>query len=212
MAANARTALAACLLESLLLIVVLRWDGLSRRQERQAKFITLSLVIAFGLALAMLLLSVGLLSRFYSIVDDSSLARVQVYEIFDYVSWTDILFGMDASVLLQVVREKIGIQHIESAPVYFTLLMGLPMAILFTLIVLSYMRRLIGGAATSAKIGSILIILVDLTNNAFATKSVDVLLVSVLLVGLGKVVDTSVTSRRQVMAKAGRSPQVVLRD
>lgn len=185
-AANARTALAACLLEALLLILFLRWKGLSPRHELQAKLITLLLVIALGSVLVILLLSAGLLSRFYSIVDDSSLARVEIYEIFAYVSWKDILLGMNAGDLIQIVNEKIGIPHIESAPVYFIMLMGLPMAVLFTLIVISYIRCLLMGTATAAKIGTTLIILVGLTNNAFATKSVDVLLVSVLLIGLGK--------------------------
>jgi hypothetical protein len=186
-AANARTALAASLLAIFLLIFLLRWRGLSPRDEFVAKFITLSLVLVLGAALTILLLSLGLLSRFHSVVDDSSLARLQVYEVFQYVSWKDILIGMDAADLLQIVNEKVGIQHIESALVYFVMLMGLPMAILFILIIVSYVRCLLTGTATAAKIGVVLILLVDLTNNAFATKSVDVLLISILLVGLGRV-------------------------
>jgi hypothetical protein len=112
---------------------------------------------------------------------------LQVYEVFQYVSWKDILAGMDAADLLQIVNEKVGIQHIESALVYFVMLMGLPMAILFILIIVSYMRCLLTGTATAAKIGVVLILLVDLTNNALATKSVDVLIISILLVGLGRV-------------------------
>ena len=185
-AANARAPLAASLLAIFLLILLLRWQGLSPGQEIQAKLVTLLILLAVGATMAIFLLSVGLLSRFNSIVDESSLARVQVYDVFYYVSWKDILIGMDAADLIRIVNEKVGIQHIESALVYFVMLMGLPLAVMFTLVIVSYMRRLLIGSALAAKIGVILVILVDLTNNAFATKSVNVLIISVLLVGLGK--------------------------
>jgi hypothetical protein len=88
--------------------------------------------------------------------------------------------------LLRIVNEKVGIEHIESAPVYFVLLMGLPMAVVFTIVVVGYILRILKGTAIPTRIGVSALLLVDLSNNAFATKSVDVLILSILVVGLGR--------------------------
>ena len=204
-AANARTALAACLVETVLLILFSRWGNLSRRRELQAKFATLLAALVLGVVLTGLFLSMGLLSRFTSVVDDSSLARIQIYAVFDYVTWKDIFFGMRAADLMQIVNEKVGLQYIESVPVFFIMLMGLPIAILFTLVIIGYLLRLLGGAVAAARISAILMILVDLSNNAFATKSVNLLLLAVLVVGLGKISDAGTPGR--VIPRTGRSLQ-----
>lgn len=209
-AASARTALVVSVVEIVLLVLFLRWPNFSPGRERMAKLITLLAMLALGAVMVVILLSVGLLSRFTSTVDDNSLARVQIYDVFSYVAWRDIFLGMDSTDLMQVVNEKVGLPHIESAPVFFIMLMGLPMAILFTVVVVGYILRLFKGTAAAARIGASVIIVIDLSNNALGTKSIDILLLTVLIIGLGKATQTSripMTSptRKPLTHRAGRS-------
>lgn len=196
-AASARVALAASVLEILLLILFVRWPNLPPKREWQAKLILLFVMLLLGAILAVALLSVGLLSRFSSVVDTNSMARVQIYEVFRYVSWKDLFLGMNAADLLQIVNEKVGLEFIESAPVFLVMLMGLPMAIFFTLVLIGCILRILRGTAAAAKITAAVFLLIDLTNNALATKTVDILLLFVLVVGLRK-------AGQAVRAPAGR--------
>lgn len=197
--ANARAALAACILEILLLILFVRWRSLPPRRELQAKLVALFAVILLGALLLIALLSLGFLSRFDSVVDNSSMARIQIYEVFRYISWKDLFLGMNSTDLLRVVNEKVGLPAIESVPVFFVTLMGLPMAIAFTIVVVGYVLRLLHGTPVAAKIGVTLLFVVDLTNNALATKSTNILILSALLIGLGaRGIVTSETSTGSV--------------
>ncbi|MGK9051413.1 VpsF family polysaccharide biosynthesis protein [Xaviernesmea oryzae] len=182
-AAGARLALMLSAVEILLLLLFVRWPKLSARHERQAKFIALLVTFVIGAVLIAVLLAGGLLSRFSSVVDENSLARVRIYQIFSYVGWKEILTGMDATDLLTLVNEKLGLPFIESAPVIIIMLLGLPAAIVFTLIVIRYVLRLLRGTPAAAKIGASIFILVDLSNNALATKTPDIILLTILIVG-----------------------------
>jgi len=183
-AAGARLALMLSTVEILLLLLFVRWPKLSPRHERQAKLIAFFATIFVGSVLAVLLLSVGLLSRFSSVVDDNSMARVRIYEVFNHVSWNDILFGMNSADLLRIVNEKVGLPFIESAPVIIIMLQGLPAAIFFTIVVARYILRILRGAPIAAKIGAATFILVDLSNNALANKTPDIILLTILIIGL----------------------------
>jgi hypothetical protein len=193
--ANARSALAASCLEILLLILIMPWPNLKPGREWRAKAITLFATLLLGVLFMTALLSLGFLSRFDSVVDSSSLARVQIYEIFHYVSWKDILLGMDGAELARIVKEKVGLDYIESAPVFFIMLMGLPMAIAFTVIVIGFIQRLLRGAPLPAKIGATVFLIVDLTNNALATKTADMMLLAILVIGLRNSLGTAPASR-----------------
>ena len=198
-AASARVALMASALEILALILFLRWPNLPPRRELQAKLVVLFFTLLLGAALAVVLLSVGLLSRFSSVVDTNSMARVQIYEVFHYVTWKDFLLGMNVADLLQIVNEKVGLELIESAIVYFVLLMGLPMSIVFALIVIGYVACILKGTAAAARIGALIFLMIDMTNNALATKTVDILLLTVLVVGL--------RNTRQMASAPARPPR-----
>ncbi|MGB3874257.1 MAG: VpsF family polysaccharide biosynthesis protein [Shinella zoogloeoides] len=206
-AASARVALMASTLEILALILFLRWPNFPPRRELQAKLIVLFFTLVLGAALAVLLLSVGLLSRFSSVVDTNSMARVQIYEVFHYVSWKELLLGMNAADLLKIVNEQVGLEFIESAPVFIIMLMGLPMAIVFAIILIGYFLRILRGTELAARIGAVIFLLIDMTNNALATKTVDILLLTVLVVGLRKATQAAPASAttRQPAARATTS-------
>jgi len=190
-AAGARFALMLSAAEVLLLLLFLRWPKLSRRHERQAKLIAFFATIFIGVILTIFLLSVGMLNRFSAVVDDSSMARVKIYEVFTYVSWKELFFGMNSADLLKIVNEKVELPFIESAPVIIIMLQGLPAAIFFTIVVVRYILRILRGMPLAAKIGAATFILADMSNNALANKTPDIILLTLLIVGLRSAVHSA---------------------
>ena len=71
---------------------------------------------------------------------------------------------------------------IESAPVVITLLLGLPLAIVFTILVGWTIFRLVKGAPLAAWIGTSAFLLTSLSNNTLSSKTPVVTIIVVLLV------------------------------
>ena len=77
-------------------------------------------------ALLGFLLSFGLLERFQDgLLDESAMARVNVYGLFDLVSWNDILFGTDIGMIRNLALQHFDLQFIESAIVMLVFQLGL---------------------------------------------------------------------------------------
>lgn len=181
-ASGARTALILTVAEILVLLLFLPWRGLALAHERQAKFVTLFLVMIAGGAIIAIMFAAGLMSRFGStIFDENFMARVTIYNVFDFVSWKELLFGMNADDLLRIVNEQLNLPTIESAPVVITLLLGAPLAVLFAIFLFRFLLRLLWGAPLPAWIGSLTFLLAALSNNALSSKAPDITIVVVLL-------------------------------
>lgn len=182
-ASGARFALLAAAAEVLVMLIVLPWPGLTRRHARQAKGAVLLLTLVGGPALFAVLASGGLLDRFSgSLVDDNFMVRVTIYRIFDYTTWKDILFGMRPDDLLAIVHEKLHLPAIESAPIVMLLLFGLPVALLFTALLVWTLRRLLQAAPMAAWIGTLAFLAAALSNNTLSSKTPVVAILVVLLV------------------------------
>lgn len=182
-ASGARFALLAAGAEIVLMLVALPWPGLTRRHARQAKAAVLLFTFVGGPLLVAGLGSAGLLDRFSSsLVDDNFMVRVTIYRVFDYTSWNDILFGMQPDDLLAIVHGKLHLPTIESAPVVILLLLGLPLALLFTALLIWTLRRLLKGGPMAAWIGTLAFLAAALSNNTLSSKTPVVAMVVVLLV------------------------------
>ncbi|MEB2844604.1 hypothetical protein GAO09_03225 [Rhizobiales bacterium RZME27] len=181
-ASGARTALVLASLEIVLLLFLVRWPKLSERDERKAKRLAFLVAAVMGGVLFAGLLAGGFLSRFQGASTDGNfMARIDIYRIFGFVSWKDIMLGMSPQMLLETVREKLRLPYIESAPVLIVLQAGLPAAIVLTVIVIRLILRLLHGAAMPAKIATAVFLIGELSNNALATKNGDVILLFVLI-------------------------------
>jgi hypothetical protein len=182
-ASGARVALLISAAEVLILLLFLPWPGLSPRHARQAKAIVLIFTLLGGAALTTLLFAGGLLSRFANtLFDENFLARVNIYQVFGLVKWSDIMFGMRADTLLEIVNTQLHLPAIESAPVVITLLLGLPLAIFFTVLVAWTIYRLVKGAPLAAWVGTAAFLLTALSNNTLSSKTPVVVIIVVLLV------------------------------
>jgi hypothetical protein len=181
-ASGARFALLTSGVEIILMLMFLPWPGLERRQARQAKSIVLLITLIGGAALVAVLAAAGMLGRFGgTLFDENFLARVSIYDVFNYVSWNDVLFGMRADDLIVIVKQKLHLPAIESAPVVLVLLLGLPLALLFAVLLGWTIYRLLKGAQLAAWIGTAAFLAAALSNNTLSGKTPVVTIIVVLL-------------------------------
>lgn len=182
-AAGARFALLLAAVEILLLIILVPWTKLSRRNERRAKFAALLMALVGGAVLFAILAAGGALSRFEGgIVDQNFFARTDIYQIFNYVSWQDIVFGADLEGIIQIVNEKLKLPYIESSPVYLTFLLGAPLAIAFAVLLGWLLLRLLQYVGRPAWIGTLVFLAAALSNNTLSSKTPVVATFLVLIV------------------------------
>ncbi|TIS19290.1 MAG: hypothetical protein E5X07_28920, partial [Mesorhizobium sp.] len=181
-ASGARAALLLAAGETLILLMFVPWPRLILKHQRQAKSVVLVFALAAGAVLVAILFSGGLLNRFgNTIFDENFMARVTIYQVFGLVSWKDILFGMNVDDLLAIVNEKLHLPYIESAPVVIIMLFGLPIAVLFIMLVFWFIFRLLRAAPLPAWIGTMTFLLAALSNNALSSKSPEIAIIVVLL-------------------------------
>jgi hypothetical protein len=182
-ASGARFSLLTAIAEALLMLILLPWPGLTRSQARRGKVVVLILSSVMGAVLTTVLASAGLLSRFGdTLFDDNFMSRVSIYEIFKYVGWNDILFGMRGDVLVALVASELKLPAIESAPVAVTLALGLPLALLFAGLLLWIVYRLLKGAPAAVWIASGGFLAAALSNNMLSVKTPTVAIFFVLLI------------------------------
>jgi hypothetical protein len=181
-AAGARFALLLAGVEVLALLILVPWTRLSPRHERRAKFWTLLLTLGAGGALIAGLAAGGFLSRFSGgVVDENFYARTDIYKIFDFVTWREIMFGTDLNGILEIVNEKLNLPFIESTPVYLIFLFGAPLALLFSVIVLWLFWRILRHAPRAAWIGTATFMAAALSNNTLSSKTPVVTIFVVLI-------------------------------
>ncbi len=171
-AAGARFSLVLTVLEVLALILFVPW-GMQRRSERKAKLAVLLMVAVGGIALFTVLAAGGALQRFQGgIVDENFFARTDIYSIFGMVSWQQIVFGVnDMGTILKLVNDKLGLPFIESSPVYFTFLIGAPLAAAVFALLFWIYGRLLRHMPLAAWIGTAVFFGAALSNNTLSSKT-----------------------------------------
>lgn len=181
-ASGARLSLLLALGEVALLLVLLPWRGLTARGERRAKIGVLLVALVGGAALAALLVAGGLLSRFGgTLFDENYMARITIYRVFEFVTPGDILFGKNLTDVVAIVNKELGLPYIESAQVFLTFLFGLPLAILFAVVVFRMIYVLVRRAPLAASVGTGVFFLAVLSNNMLATKTPVMTIIVLLL-------------------------------
>jgi hypothetical protein len=197
-AAGARLALMVATVEVIALLLLIPWTSLSRGAERKAKLAVLILVLLGGAVLLALLASGGLLSRFSGgVVDENFLARTDVYKVFDYVSWQDVMFGAESAEITRIVNDKLHLPFIESSLIDLTFQLGLVLAVPFALLVFWLIWRLLRHQPRAAWIGTAAFLLAALSNNTLSQKTAVVSVLVVLLVAYASAVPTQRHSPRR---------------
>lgn len=185
-ASGARFALLLGGVELMALVLFTRWQGLTPRRALKAKLIVFLITLVLTAALITAMSAGGLLNRFGgSLFDENFMARVTIYRVFDYVSWGDIMFGINVKELLEIVNQKLHLPYIESAPVVITLLLGLPVALFLAWLLVWMLFNMLRGAPGAAWIGTITYVLTALSNNALSSKNPEIAILLVLLAAYG---------------------------
>lgn len=115
------------------------------------------------------------------LVDQSSQARVDIYRVFEFLSWREILLGADLTRVQRIARDIFNLPYIESSPVVFTVQFGLIGAILFALLLANLFRSLLRGRSAIVVVGTLMYFGLALTNNQLSVKSADMLTLSLLV-------------------------------
>jgi hypothetical protein len=182
-ASGARTALLLTCAEIFILLIFTRWPRLSRRYQRQAKFGVIAVTIPLGATLLAVMFAAGLMNRFgNTLFDENFMARVTIYKVFGYASWSQLIFGMPVNDLMNIVNNKVHLPFIESTPVVISMLFGLPMALFFVGLAVWIFARLLRGAPLAAWIGTITFIIAALSNNTLSSKTPEIAMLFVLLI------------------------------
>jgi hypothetical protein len=181
-ASGARGALLVVVAEVFALIILVPWPQLSRRHERQAKLVVLIVTLVGGGALTAVLAAAGLLSRFSeTLFDENFFVRVNINNIFNYVSFQQVMFGMNGADLIKIVNEKLHLPTIESSQIVILMLFGLPVALLFAWLVFWMIWRMLRYAPLAAWIGTAGTLAAALSNNTLSSKTPVVMMMIVLV-------------------------------
>ncbi|MEH3147860.1 MAG: VpsF family polysaccharide biosynthesis protein [Methylobacterium frigidaeris] len=147
------------------------------RRQRRRLLAGLGILILGPLALGALA-AAGALGRFGGgIADENAMARIDVYGVFRFLSWSEILLGTDINAVLRIVNERFGLPFIESSFVVFVVQFGLFGAALFLGMLARLVRAVAAGAPGSVVMALCAFFLVALSNNTLSTKTTSVFLI-----------------------------------
>lgn len=181
-AAGARLAMIAAAVTTLAVILMAEWPRIAREQRVQLKgLVLIGAVLILPVAVAALA-ALGLLDRFQNgLFDESAMARVSIYKVFDLVGWKEILWGGDISAIRTLAFERFELEFIESSLVIFVFQFGLIGAAVFLAVLARVFRRLVSGAPWPVVLGTVTFLFVALSNNSLSSKTPSVIMFFMLI-------------------------------
>lgn len=184
-AASARISMLAASLAVIIAILAGPMRAGSDDQRARLKALLLvggAIVLAGGLTL---LAFSGHLDRFQrGFADASAMARVDVYKLFLYADWSEIVFGTDVVRIARLAETRLNLAAIESSFVVLIFQFGIFGTILFAGGVFACTRKLIAGAPAATVAATLIFFAVALSNNTLTSKTPTVLILFVLLIGV----------------------------
>lgn len=181
-AAGARTGAIFASLATLVALAITPMPGGSALSRARLKTILFFAVLLVGAAMLAAAGSAGFLERFEGgYIDENAHARIDVYKVFDWVGWSEILFGSDIVAIKKLVFDRLGIL-VESSVVVFVFQFGLFGAIAFAGTLIYMLLRLAAGADPRAYIGIAAFFATAMSNDALSGKHCYILMMMVLLI------------------------------
>ncbi len=134
----------------------------------------IAMIVFATTVLPLLLLAfseLGFLDRFKGgYVDDSAQTRIDIYRVFEFVGWRDIVLGTDILRIRQIATDMLGIKLIESAVVFFVFDFGAVCALFFVSLFVWLLWRIGRNSHPVIGIGLAVFLFLALTNNTLSTK------------------------------------------
>lgn len=182
-AAGARTATIMAAIAIFACLMLTRWQNVDAARQASMKLMVLAFAAIATLPAIGLLIGAGFLDRFEGgLIDESAMARLDVYRVFEYVSWRDIIAGTDIAIIQNIIETRLDLLYIESTPVILTFQLGLPGALFFTGLVIYLFAHLLRLNGRAAAIGTAIFFIVALSNNHLSTKMATVTMIVVMLI------------------------------
>lgn len=182
-AAGARFAMISAGVSLFACLVLTQWRHVPARRQQSLKLMVLVFALLMTLPVIGLLLGAGVLDRFSGgLIDESAMARLDIYKVFNYVGWRDIVFGADIAFIQAIVERQLNLAYIESTPVILTFQLGLPGAAFFAGLLAYLLIHLGRPNGTAARIATVTFLVVALSNNHLSTKMPTVMMVVAMLV------------------------------
>lgn len=163
-------------------LAMTRMPGASGESRLRLRVLLFGTVLFGGAILIALAGAAGFLERFEGgYVDENAQARIDVYKVFEWVSWSDILFGADLLVIKAMVMERLKLL-IESSVVIFVFQFGLFGAVLFTGTVLWTFWRLAQATDWRALVGVATFFATAMSNDTLSGKHFHMTTMMLLLI------------------------------
>lgn len=146
-----------------------------KRREGFSAGVVAVLMVAAGIVIVpafyMLASELGVLARFQTgYVDDSAQTRIDIYKVFGFVDWKDILFGANILEIRKTAQQVLGIEHIESPVIFFVFDMGLIGAVVFVGAFVILITGLSRKTHPTIAIGLVFFVTLAATNNTLSSK------------------------------------------
>ncbi len=125
--------------------------------------------------------------------DESAQTRVDAFKLFDYLSPSDILYGVDFAEVNFLLTTYKDVQIIENCWINILLMLGAVLFIVFAASLLGFLRSIARGRGAIAAFAILNFILVASTSNSISTKTPSLAIFAVALVGI-----PLVTRRRRI--------------
>jgi hypothetical protein len=182
-AAGARVAAIVAAMCALSAIALHDWPTATPQARFRIKAISLLAAILAIPAALTVLASLGLFERFQNgLVDESALARVNIYRLFELVSWKEILLGTDISEIRRLALFHFDLKFIESSVVIFVFQFGLIDTVVFLIFLARTFLALLAGSGRYVVIGTAAFFIIAFGNNSLSTKTPNILMITLLIV------------------------------
>jgi hypothetical protein len=155
-------------------------------QQRLAqRLIAVTGLIALIPLAILALAATGGLDRFMTSGSDANAqTRITIYGVFYYMSPTQLLFGMDPTILKDMAKNYFKLETVESSLVMFVALFGALGTGLFLALFGYVVRVLLIGAKASVVLGTIVFFLVIASSNGLSSKGSGVIMLCFLIASL----------------------------
>jgi hypothetical protein len=184
-AAGARTAMLISSFAFLATFILAPQPGVPSDRKLQLRILVVLACLVVVPVAFLVMDAVGLLARFKDgFFDQSGQSRVDIYRVFEFVTWDDIIRGADIRRIQKIAADRLNVTTIESVVIFFIFAYGLPIATFFLCGLIVILLRLGWSGDTRLFIAVCVYLAVALSNNALATKDFALSLTILMVIAL----------------------------
>lgn len=147
--------------------------------------------------------SVGLTERFQNegLVDDSAMARIIIFQVFGFLDWNELIWGVGNSELVKYASLGLKLDFVENSLIIYVFQFGIIGALCLVGALLNALFALSRHTQVPLKLALCTFLVVALANNTLSSKSPAVVLIFILAIAFR---DTVATKREALLSSQHR--------